>query len=94
MTCPMCDAITVAGVVILVKATFSSERDTLIARTQIGLKAAHKRGRTGGRPKMMSDVQIASAKNMFANGTTAIDIATAFKVSVPPPCRRQPQWRL
>ena len=59
------------------------ERDNLIARTKIGLEAARKRGRTGGRPKKMSDVQIASAKDMFANGTPAIDIATAFNISVP-----------
>ncbi|AUR00797.1 recombinase family protein [Phaeobacter inhibens] len=59
------------------------ERDLLVERTNIGLQAARKRGRLGGRPKKMSDVQIASAKDMFAKEIPAAEIASAFGVSVP-----------
>lgn len=65
-------------------ASFSQlERDTLIARTKIGLEAARKRGRVGGRPRKMTEVQIATAKDMFAKGTPATEIAGAFGVSIP-----------
>ena len=59
------------------------ERDTLIERTKIGLEAARRRGRVGGRPKKMNSHQIKAAKTMFKNGTPAIEIATAFNVSIP-----------
>ena len=65
-------------------ASFSQlERDTLIARTKIGLEAARKRGRVGGRPRKMTDHQIEAAKAMFKNGTPATDIASSFGVSIP-----------
>ena len=59
------------------------ERDTLIERTKTGLEAARRRGRVGGRPKKMNSHQIEAAKTMFKNGTPAIEIATAFNVSIP-----------
>ncbi|MEP0942229.1 MAG: recombinase family protein [Rhizobiaceae bacterium] len=59
------------------------ERDVLIERTKIGLEAARKRGRLGGRPKKMDGNQIEAAKAMFANGMPATDIASAFSISVP-----------
>lgn len=59
------------------------ERDVLIERTKIGLAAAKKRGRVGGRPKKMDDNQVEAAKAMFANGTPATQIAAAFSISVP-----------
>lgn len=58
------------------------ERDVLIERTKIGLAAAKRRGRLGGRPKKMSDVQIASAKEMFTKDVPAAEIAAAFGISV------------
>ena len=59
------------------------ERDTLIERTKIGLAAARRRGRVGGRPRKMTDTQIEGAKAMFKDGTPATDIASAFGISVP-----------
>lgn len=59
------------------------ERDTLVERTKIGLEAARKRGRVGGRPKKMNNHQMEAAKAMFRNGTPSIEIASAFNVSVP-----------
>tara|TARA_R110002072_G_C7887770_1_gene528539 strand:- start:690 stop:1244 length:555 start_codon:yes stop_codon:yes gene_type:complete len=59
------------------------ERDVLIERTKIGLEAAKRRGRLGGRPKKMTDVQIVSAKEMFTRDVPAAEIASAFGVSVP-----------
>lgn len=65
-------------------ASFSQlERDTLIERTKVGLEAARKRGRVGGRPSKMNQVQITSAKEMFARGVPPAEIAAAFSVSVP-----------
>ena len=37
----------------------------------------------GGRPSKMSAVQITTAKGMFAKGVPAIEIASAFDVSIP-----------
>lgn len=58
------------------------ERDVLIERTKIGLAAAKRRGKLGGRPKKMTDVQIASAKEMFTKDVPAAEIASAFGISV------------
>ncbi|MCH2249581.1 MAG: recombinase family protein [Cognatishimia sp.] len=58
------------------------ERDVLIERTKIGLAAARRRGKLGGRPKKMTDVQITSAKEMFSNDVPAAEIASAFGISV------------
>lgn len=68
---------------LLVSGIAQLERDTLIERTKIGLDAARSRGRVGGRPRKMTDQQIAGAKAMFKVGTPAIDIAAAFGISVP-----------
>lgn len=59
------------------------ERDLIRERTQAGLAAARKRGRVGGRPKKLDANQIEAAKVMFANGTPAVEIASAFSISVP-----------
>ena len=59
------------------------ELDLIRERTKAGLEAARKRGRIGGRPKKLTDVQINSAKDMFAKGVPAAEIAAAFSVSVP-----------
>lgn len=68
---------------ILFSAFAQLERDTLIERTKIGLAAARRRGRVGGRPRKMTDTQIEGAKAMFRDGTPATDIASAFGISVP-----------
>lgn len=59
------------------------ELDLIRERTKAGLEAARKRGRVGGRPKKLDQNQIEAAKVMFANGTPAIEIASAFSISVP-----------
>ncbi|EEE38587.1 resolvase, N-terminal domain [Rhodobacteraceae bacterium KLH11] len=58
------------------------ERDVLIERTKIGLAAAKRRGKLGGRPKKMTDVQVTSAKEMFNKDIPAAEIASAFGISV------------
>ena len=51
------------------------ERDLIGERTHAGLAAARARGRTGGRPKKLSDPkQLALAQRLYADGQT--DVAT------------------
>jgi DNA invertase Pin-like site-specific DNA recombinase len=51
------------------------ERDLITERTHAGLAAARARGRTGGRPKKLSDPkQLALAQRLYADGQT--DVAT------------------
>lgn len=59
------------------------ERDLIRARTHAGLKAARDRGRTGGRPKKMTEDKVNAVREMLANGTPVKDAAAAVGVSVP-----------
>jgi len=59
------------------------ERDLIRARTQAGLKAAKGRGRTGGRPRQMTEDKIAAVRELLASGMAAKDAAAAVGVSVP-----------
>lgn len=59
------------------------ERDLIRERTQAGLVAARKRGRVGGRPKVMTDDKRDAAIKLLDAGTAAKDVATAIGVSLP-----------
>lgn len=59
------------------------ERDLIRARTHAGLKAARERGRTGGRPKKMTEDKVAAVRELLAQGTAVKDAAAAVGVSVP-----------
>jgi DNA invertase Pin-like site-specific DNA recombinase len=54
----------------------SMEREILIERTRAGLAAAAARGRRGGRPPVLDDAKIHTAKVLWASGTmSATEIA-------------------
>ncbi|MET4622961.1 DNA invertase Pin-like site-specific DNA recombinase [Arthrobacter sp. 2762] len=56
------------------------ERSRMLERTRAGLEAARARGRVGGRPSTMTDVQIGAARTMHANNTPITEIAKALGV--------------
>jgi DNA invertase Pin-like site-specific DNA recombinase len=59
------------------------ERELMVERTQAGLKAARRLGRTGGRRRRMTESKIAAAKKLLADGVAPRDVAKDLGVSVP-----------
>ena len=59
------------------------ERELTIERTKAGLAAARKQGRTGGRPRHMTDAKIASARQLLTAGSLPRDVADSLGVSIP-----------
>jgi len=59
------------------------ERELLIERTQKGLAAARKRGRIGGRKRLMTPAKIDSAKKLLAAGSPPKEVAANLGISVP-----------
>jgi len=59
------------------------ERELIAERTKAGLDAARKRGRVGGRPRVMTTKKVEQAKMLMAAGTSARDAAEILGVSVP-----------
>ena len=59
------------------------ERELTIERTKAGLAAARKLGRTGGRPRHMTDAKIASARQLLTAGNLPRDVADSLDVSIP-----------
>ncbi|SDX97075.1 Site-specific DNA recombinase [Albimonas donghaensis] len=59
------------------------ERDLIRERTRVGLDAARKRGRTGGRPKSMTPAKLDAARRLIQSGTPVREIADSLGVSVP-----------
>lgn len=59
------------------------ERELLIERTQAGLAAARKRGRVGGRKRVMTDSKLKAAKCLRDKGIPHKDIATDLDISLP-----------
>ncbi len=59
------------------------ERELLIERTKTGLEAAKKRGRVGGRKRVMSPSKFESAKKLLAEGMPPKEIAQNLGVSIP-----------
>lgn len=56
------------------------ERDLIIDRTKAGLAAARARGRTGGRPAVMTADKLAAAQALIAKGQTMQAAADAIGV--------------
>ncbi|MBG6056417.1 DNA invertase Pin-like site-specific DNA recombinase [Salinibacterium sp. CAN_S4] len=59
------------------------ERELTMERTRAGLEAARKNGRPPGRKRIMTDRKIAAARQLFAQGTSAADVAHNIGVSIP-----------
>lgn len=59
------------------------EKNVLVERTRSGLLAAKKRGRLGGRPRLMTTEKYDAAKRLLDTGTPVKDIAAAIGVSIP-----------
>ena len=59
------------------------ERELLIERTKAGLAAAKKRGRVGGRKRIMTSSKLEAAKKLLAEGMPPKEIAQNLGVSVP-----------
>lgn len=58
------------------------ERDVISERTSAGLAAARARGRTGGRPRKLTDGDLAVARALLREGTTAFtEIARRVRVA-------------
>jgi len=58
------------------------EVDLIRSRTKIGLEAARKRGRVGGRPLAMTKSKKESAQKLLASGIPAKDVANSLGVSL------------
>lgn len=59
------------------------ERDLLIERTQKGLAAARKRGRIGGRKRLMTPAKMDSARKLLSVGSPPKEVAANLGISVP-----------
>ena len=59
------------------------ERGLLIERTNTGLDAAKKRGRIGGRKRIMTPSKVEAAKKLLAEGMPPRDVAQNLGVSIP-----------
>lgn len=59
------------------------ERELLVERTKAGLAAAKKRGRVGGRKRVMTSSKLEAAKKLLAEDMPPREIAQNLGVSVP-----------
>ena len=59
------------------------ERELIIERTKAGLAAARKRGRVGGRKRLMTPSKVKSAKKLLENGLPPREVADNLGVSIP-----------
>jgi len=59
------------------------ERELIAERTRAGLEAARKRGRTGGRPREMTEGKKQAARSLLADGIPPGEVAAHLGVSVP-----------
>lgn len=59
------------------------ERSLIVERTQAGLAAAKRRGRTGGRPRKMTDEKVIAARKLLSQDHSATEVAAMLGVSVP-----------
>ena len=57
------------------------ERALIVERTQAGLAAARARGRTGGRPPLLSAEKLVAAQRLHAGGDSVTSIARTLGVS-------------
>ena len=65
----------------VIAAVAEFERDLLVERTQSGLTRAKAAGKTFGRPKALSDVQVSDALEKLAGGGSVASVARALKTS-------------
>ena len=70
------------------------EVDLIRSRTKIGLEAARKRGRVGGRPLVMTKSKKESAQKLLASGVPAKDVAESLGVSLATLYRHVPAGRV
>jgi DNA invertase Pin-like site-specific DNA recombinase len=70
------------------------EREPTIERANAGLAAARKQGRTGGRPRHMTDNKIEAARKLLLTGTAPRDVANNLSVSILTIHRRIPAPKL
>lgn len=59
------------------------ERELIVERTKAGLEASRKRGRVGGRKRVMTPSKIKSAKNLLKNGLPHREVAENLGISIP-----------
>jgi DNA invertase Pin-like site-specific DNA recombinase len=59
------------------------ERELIAERTKAGLAAARKRGRVGGRKRVMTQSKLAAAKTLLEDGVPPKEVAENLGVSVP-----------
>ena len=59
------------------------ERELIQERTRAGLAAARRRGRIGGRKRLMTPGKMESARQLLASGMPPKDVAKNLGVSVP-----------
>ena len=76
------DTTTPAGrlLLALLSALSAMEREITVERTLAGLASARARGKVGGRPRALSEIQVEQAALMFKRGTSAGVIAETFGV--------------
>ncbi len=59
------------------------ERELLIERTKAGLASAKKRGRVGGRKRLMTPSKVEAAKKLLSEGMPPKEVANNLGVSIP-----------
>ena len=57
------------------------ERDLLVERTNAGLGVARSRGRTGGRPRLLTDEKLTAARRLYDEGRSVSEIARVLTLS-------------
>lgn len=58
------------------------ERELIVERTTAGLAIAKKKGKIGGRKRVMTDSKLASAKRLLETGVSPKDVAKDLGVSI------------
>ena len=58
------------------------ERELIVERTRAGLDAARRRGRVGGRRRVMTDGKVEAAKSLLTSGLPPQDVAANLGVSL------------
>ena len=59
------------------------ERELVVERTRVGLAAARRFGRVGGRKRRMTEGKVRAARKLLGDGTPPREVATSLGVSVP-----------
>jgi DNA invertase Pin-like site-specific DNA recombinase len=59
------------------------ERELVSERTRAGLDAARRRGKVGGRKRVMTESKVESARKLLSTGSCPKDVANNLGVSIP-----------